>query len=248
MDLSDRVVLVTGGSRGIGRASALKLAGLGARVAVNYNQNEEAAAEVVAAATASGTDAIMVRGDVSTREGAEAAVKATVERWNRLDILVNNAGITRDQLIMRLSEDDWDAVLDTNLKGAYLCSKLASRQMLRARWGRIINISSVVGQMGNAGQSNYAAAKAGLLGLTKSLAREFASKNITANAIAPGWIETDIVSGLSDDARKFVLGQIPLGRYGEPDDVAGAVAFLASDAAAYITGQTLNVDGGMVMA
>ena len=247
MDLSDRVVLVTGGSRGIGRASALKLASLGARVAVNYNQNEAAAAEVVAAATASGTDAIMVQGDVSTREGAEAAVKATIERWNRLDILVNNAGITRDQLIMRLSEEDWDAVLDTNLKGAYLCSKLASRQMLRARWGRIINISSVVGQMGNAGQSNYAAAKAGLLGLTKSLAREFASKNITANAIAPGWIETDIVAGISEDARKYVLGQIPLGRYGEPDDVAGAVAFLASDAAAYITGQTLNVDGGMVM-
>ena len=230
MDLSDRVVLVTGGSRGIGRASALKLAGLGAKVAVNYNHNQEAAAEVVAAATASGTDAIMVQGDVSTREGAEAAVKATIERWNRLDILVNNAGITRDQLIMRLSEEDWDAVLDTNLKGAYLCSKLASRQMLRARWGRIINISSVVGQMGNAGQSNYAAAKAGLLGLTK-----------------PGWIETDIVAGISDDSRKYVLGQIPLGRYGEPDDVAGAVAFLASDAAAYITGQTLNVDGGMVM-
>lgn len=248
MDLRDRVVLVTGGSRGIGRASALKLASLGARVAVNYNQNEEAAGEVVAAATASGTDAFMVRGDVSTREGAEAAVKATVERWNRLDILVNNAGITRDQLIMRLSEDDWDAVLDTNLKSAYFCSKLASRQMLRARWGRIINISSVVGQMGNAGQTNYAAAKAGLLGLTKSLAREFASKNITANAIAPGWIETDIVSGISDEARKFVLGQIPLGRYGEPEDVAGVVAFLASDAAAYITGQTLNVDGGMVMA
>jgi 3-oxoacyl-[acyl-carrier protein] reductase len=247
VDLSDRVVLVTGGSRGIGRASALKLAGLGAKVAVNYNHNQDAAAEVVAAATASGTDAIMVQGDVSTREGAEAAVKATIERWNRLDILVNNAGITRDQLIMRLSEEDWDAVLDTNLKGAYLCSKLASRQMLRARWGRIINISSVVGQMGNAGQSNYAAAKAGLLGLTKSLAREFASKNITANAIAPGWIETDIVAGLSDDARKYVLGQIPLGRYGEPDDVAGAVAFLASDAAAYITGQTVNVDGGMVM-
>lgn len=247
MDLSDRVVLVTGGSRGIGRASALKLAGLGAKVAVNYNHNQEAAAEVVAAATASGTDAIMVQGDVSTREGAEAAVKATIERWNRLDILVNNAGITRDQLIMRLSEEDWDAVLDTNLKGAYLCSKLASRQMLRARWGRIINISSVVGQMGNAGQSNYAAAKAGLLGLTKSLAREFASKNITANAIAPGWIETDIVAGISEDARKYVLGQIPLGRYGEPEDVAGAVAFLASDAAAYITGQTLNVDGGMVM-
>ncbi|MDQ3328080.1 MAG: 3-oxoacyl-[acyl-carrier-protein] reductase [Chloroflexota bacterium] len=248
MESSDRVALVTGGSRGIGRATALKLASTGTRVVVNYHKNQEAAEEVVAAATAAGAEAIIVQGDVSTQEGAEAAVKATMERWNRLDILVNNAGITRDQLIMRLSEEDWDAVLDTNLKGAYLCSKLASRHMLRARWGRIINISSVVGQMGNAGQANYAAAKAGLLGLTKSLAREFASKNITANAIAPGWIETDIVAGLSEEARQYVLGQIPLGRYGEPEDVAEAVAFLVSDAAAYITGQTLNVDGGMVMA
>jgi len=248
VELSGRVALVTGGSRGIGRAIALKLASEGAHVAVNFNQNQLAAEEVVAAAKVAGVDAIMVQGDIGTREGAEAAVKATVERWNRLDILVNNAGITRDQLIMRLSDEDWDAVLDTNLKGAYLCSKLASRHMLRARWGRIINISSVVGQMGNAGQANYAASKAGLLGLTKSLAREFASKNITANAVAPGWIETDIVAGLSEEARQYVLGQIPLGRYGEPEDVAGAVAFLVSDAAAYITGQTLNVDGGMVMA
>jgi len=248
VELSGRVALVTGGSRGIGRAIALKLASEGAHVAVNFNQNQLAAEEVVAAAKVAGVDAIMVQGDIGTREGAEAAVKATVERWNRLDILVNNAGITRDQLIMRLSEEDWDAVLDTNLKGAYLCSKLASRHMLRARWGRIINISSVVGQMGNAGQANYAAAKAGLLGLTKSLAREYSSKNITANAVAPGWIETDIVAGLSEEARQYVLGQIPLGRYGEPEDVAGAVAFLVSDAAAYITGQTLNVDGGMVMA
>lgn len=248
MELSGKVALVTGGSRGIGRAIALKLASEGAHVAVNFNQNRLAAEEVVAAAKVAGVDAIMVQGDIGTREGAEAAVKATGERWNRLDILVNNAGITRDQLIMRLSDEDWDAVLDTNLKGAYLCSKLASRHMLRARWGRIINISSVVGQMGNAGQANYAASKAGLLGLTKSLAREFASKNITANAVAPGWIETDIVAGLSEEARQYVLGQIPLGRYGEPEDVAGAVAFLVSDAAAYITGQTLNVDGGMVMA
>jgi len=248
VELSGKVALVTGGSRGIGRAIALKLASEGAHVAVNFNQNQLAAEEVVAAAKVAGVDAIMVQGDIGTREGAEAAVKATGERWNRLDILVNNAGITRDQLIMRLSDEDWDAVLDTNLKGAYLCSKLASRHMLRARWGRIINISSVVGQMGNAGQANYAAAKAGLLGLTKSLSREYASKNITANAVAPGWIETDIVAGLSEEARQYVLGQIPLGRYGEPEDVAGAVAFLVSDAAAYITGQTLNVDGGMVMA
>ncbi len=247
MELAGKTALVTGASRGIGRATALKLATLGANVAVNYNRSPDAANEVVAQATGSGAEALAVAGDVGTREGAEAAVKAVTDRWGRIDILVNNAGITRDMLLMRLSEEDWDAVLDTNLKGAYLCSKLASRHMLRNRWGRIVNISSVVGITGNAGQANYAAAKAGLLGLTKSLAREFGSKNITANAVAPGYIETDITAGLSEEIRKAVLAQIPAARYGQPKDVAEAIAFLVSDRAAYINGQTLNVDGGMVM-
>jgi 3-oxoacyl-[acyl-carrier protein] reductase len=247
LELEGKIALVTGGSRGIGRATALKLTSQGARVAVNYVRSREAAEEVVAAATEQGAEALAVGGDVGTREGAEAAVGAAVERWGRLDILVNNAGIARDMLLLRLSEEDWDAVLDTNLKSAYMCSKLALRHMLRARWGRIINISSVVGVMGNAGQANYAAAKAGLLGLTRSIAKEFGSKGITANALAPGFIETDIVSGLSKEQRAAILGQVPAGRFGAPEDVAEAVAFLASPRAAYINGQTLHVDGGMVM-
>jgi 3-oxoacyl-[acyl-carrier protein] reductase len=248
VELAGKVALVTGASRGIGRATALKLASQGASVAVNYNRSREAADEVVAEAARSGAEAFSVGGDVGTREGAEAAVKAVADRWGRIDILVNNAGITRDMLLMRLSEADWDAVLDTNLKGAFLCSKLACRHMLRGRWGRIVNISSVVGLTGNAGQANYASAKAGLLGLTRSLARELGGKNITVNAVAPGYIETDITAGLSEEIRKAVLGQIPAGRYGQPEDVAEAVAFLVSERAAYINGQTLNVDGGMVTA
>ncbi|MDQ3856485.1 MAG: 3-oxoacyl-[acyl-carrier-protein] reductase [Chloroflexota bacterium] len=248
MELEGKVALVTGASRGIGRACALRLASLGARVVVNYNRSAEAANQVVAEVSSAGGDAIAIEGDVATLEGAESAVKAATDTWGRLDILVNNAGITRDMLLMRLSEEDWDAVLDTNLKGAYRCSKLAVRPMLRNRWGRIINISSVVGITGNAGQANYAAAKAGLLGLTRSLARELGSKGVTVNAVAPGYIETDIVARLPDSIKQAVLQQIPAGRYGQPEDVAEAVTFLASDRAAYINGQTLNVDGGMVMA
>lgn len=248
MELAGKVALVTGGSRGIGRATALKLAAQGAKVGVNYNRSPDAANEVVAEAASGGGEAVAIPGDVGTRDGAEGAVKAVVDQFGKLDILVNNAGITRDMLLMRLSEEDWDAVLDTNLKGAYMCSKVACRHMLRSRWGRIVNISSVVGLTGNAGQANYASAKAGLLGLTKSLARELGSKNITVNAIAPGYIETDIVAGLSEEIRQYVLSQIPAGRYGQPEDVAEAVAFLVSDRASYINGQTLNVDGGMVTA
>lgn len=247
MDLEGKVALVTGGSRGIGRATAIKLASLGARVVVNYNRSKEAAEEVVRAISEAGGEAVAAPGDVSTKEGAENAVNTALNTWGKIDILVNNAGITRDTLLMRMSEEDWEAVIDTNLKGAYLCSKLAVRSMLRNRWGRIINISSVVGLVGNVGQANYASAKAGLLGLTKSIAREFGSKNITANAIAPGYIETDIVAVLSEDIKKAILSQIPAGRYGKPEEVAELVAFLASDKAAYINGQTINIDGGMVM-
>jgi len=247
VDLEGKVALVTGGSRGIGRATAIKLASLGARVVVNYNRSKEAAEEVVRAISEAGGEAVAAPGDVSTKEGAENAVNTALNTWGKIDILVNNAGITRDTLLMRMSEEDWEAVIDTNLKGAYLCSKLAVRSMLRNRWGRIINISSVVGLVGNVGQANYASAKAGLLGLTKSIAREFGSKNITANAIAPGYIETDIVAVLSEDIKKAILSQIPAGRYGKPEEVAELVAFLASDKAAYINGQTINIDGGMVM-
>ncbi len=247
MDLESKVALVTGGSRGIGRATAIKLASLGAKVVINYNRSKEAAEEVVRAISEAGGEAVVAPGDVSTKEGAENAVNTALNTWGRIDILVNNAGITRDTLLMRMSEEDWEAVIDTNLKGAYLCSKLAVRSMLRNRWGRIINISSVVGLVGNVGQANYASAKAGLLGLTKSIAREFGSKNITANAIAPGYIETDIVAALSEDIKKAILSQIPAGRYGKPEEVAELVAFLASDKAAYINGQTINIDGGMVM-
>lgn len=247
MELAGKVALVTGSSRGIGRATALRLVSAGACVAVNYHHSAESAGEVVAEATGCGQEAIAVEADISTAQGAESAVKAVVDHWGRIDILVNNAGITRDMLLMRLSESDWDAVLDTNLKGAYLCSKLAARHMLRNRWGRIVNVSSVVGLMGNAGQANYAAAKAGLLGLTKSIAREFGGKGITANAVAPGYIETDIVAKLPNNIKQALLEQIPAGRYGQPEDVAEAVAFLASDRASYINGQTINVDGGLLM-
>lgn len=248
MELTGKVALVTGASRGIGRATALKLASLGANVVVNYNRSPDAAEEVVAQAAALGAEAAAVAGDIGTMQGADVVVKAALDRWGRLDILVNNAGITRDNLLMRMSEDEWDAVLDTNLKGAYLCTKLAVRQMLRNRWGRIVNISSVVGLMGNAGQANYAAAKAGLLGLTKATAKEFGSKGITANAVAPGYIDTDIVADLAEQIKSAILAQIPAGRYGQPEEVAEAVAFLVSDRAGYVNGQTLNVDGGMVTA
>ena len=247
IDLSNRVALVTGASRGIGRGIALELAASGARVIVNYRGQQQAADEVVAAIEAAGGSATAVQADVAQQADIERLIKTTQDTYGRLDILINNAGITRDNLLLRMKDDEWDDVLSTNLRSVYLLTKAALRPMMKARWGRIITITSVVGLTGNAGQANYAAAKAGLIGFTKSVAREMASRGITANAVAPGYIETDITKDLSDEIKATALANIPLGRMGRPDDVAGAVVFLASDAAAYITGQTLAVDGGMTM-
>ena len=247
MTLEGKVALVTGGSRGIGRAIALLLAARGAKVVINYNRNLEEANAVVAAIEGKGGQAIALQGDVSNPTDAQKLVEQTVKNYGRIDILVNNAGITKDTLMMRMSESDWDAVLDTNLKGAYLCAKAALRPMLKSKGGRIINISSVSGQAGSGGQANYSAAKAGLIGFTKALAREVGSRSITVNAVAPGFIETDMTNVLAEEFKKKALDQIPLERFGKPEDVAEAVAFLASDAANYITGQVLAVNGGMVM-
>ncbi|MCI0815942.1 MAG: 3-oxoacyl-[acyl-carrier-protein] reductase [Chloroflexi bacterium] len=243
--LEGRRALVTGASRGIGRAVALRLAADGAAVAVNYHTGEAEAAEVVAAITGAGGTAVSIGGDVSDAAGAAATVATAADALGGLDILVNNAGITRDNLVLRLSEEDWDAVLDVNLKGAFLCTKAALRPMLRQRSGRIINMTSVVAGTGNPGQANYAAAKAGLIGLTKTVAREVASRGITVNAVAPGFISTRMVEAITEEQRGLVLERIPLARFGTPEDVAACVAFLASDDAGYITGQVLGVDGGL---
>jgi 3-oxoacyl-[acyl-carrier protein] reductase len=247
MMLEGKIALVTGGSRGIGRAIALLLAERGAKVALNYNRNLEEANAVAAAIESKGGQALVVQGDVSIAAEAQGLVEQTIKTYGRIDILVNNAGITRDTLMMRMSETDWDAVLDTNLKGAYLCAKAVLRPMLKSKGGRIINISSVSGQAGSGGQANYSAAKAGLIGFTKALAREVGSRGITVNAVAPGFIETDMTNALSAEFKQKIQDQIPLERFGKPEDVAEAVAFLASDAANYITGQVLAVNGGMVM-
>jgi 3-oxoacyl-[acyl-carrier protein] reductase len=247
LPLAGKVALVTGASRGIGRAIAMRLATDGARVAVNYQRNAEAAQEVAAAISAAGGAAQVLPADVANRDQVDGMVAGLVKTWGRLDILVNNAGITRDTLLLRMREDDWDAVLDTNLRGAFLCTKAAVRPMLRTG-GRIINISSVVGQTGNPGQANYAAAKAGLIGFTMALAREVASRSITVNAVAPGYITTDMTAEIKPEYAERLLQMIPLGRLGQPEEVAELVAFLASDRAAYITGQTIRVDGGLVMA
>ncbi len=247
IDLSGKVALVTGAGRGIGRACALKLAEAGARVVVNYHASETAAQEVAGVITGAGGEARIIKADVSLPDEVDAMVNGLIKDWGRIDILVNNAGITRDNLMMRMSQDEWDSVLDTNLRSAYFTSRAVLRTMLRNRWGRIINLSSVVGLTGNAGQANYAAAKAGLIGFTKSLAKEVGSRNITANAVAPGFIETDITAGLPATLKAEMLKLIPAERYGQPDDVANVVLFLASDLAAYVTGQVVNADGGMVM-
>lgn len=247
LSLEKRVALVTGGSRGIGRAIALELAARGAAVVVNYNKSPEAAGEAVQQIQAAGGKAAAFQADVSDFKQAEALVKFTVETFGDLGILVNNAGITRDQLIMLMPESDWDAVIGANLKSTFNCSKAAVRHMMRKRYGRIISIASVAGQMGNPGQTNYSASKAGQIGFTKALAREVATRNVTVNAVAPGFVDTEILDAMPPETLTAALKLVPLGRKGQPEEIAHAVAFLASDQAAYITGQVLGVDGGMAM-
>lgn len=246
IDLTAKVAVVTGGGRGIGRAVALALAEAGADVALAVSRDVEAAEAVAEEVRAKGRHALARRTDVASGEETEALVAAAVEELGRIDILVNNAGITRDGLVMRMGEEDWDAVLDVNLKGAFNCSRAALRRMVRQRSGRIVNITSVMGITGNAGQANYAASKAGLIGLTKSTAKEVGSRGITCNAVAPGWIQTRMTAGLSEEIASQALKQIPLGRLGEPEDIASLVVFLCSEAASYITGQVIVVDGGLI--
>jgi 3-oxoacyl-[acyl-carrier protein] reductase len=246
MRLGDRVALVTGASQGIGRACALKLASEGATVALAA-RNQEKLTELADEIKSAGGKAAAFSLDVGQEEQIKAVIKSVLAQFGKIDILVNNAGITRDQLVMRMKRADWDAVLNTNLTSAYLCTQQVMSSMLKQRWGRIINITSVFGQTGQAGQANYASSKAGLIGLTMAIAREVGSRNITCNAVAPGFIETAMTSGLGDDLRQNAVKMIPLGRVGTPEEVANAVAFLASDESAYITGHVLNVNGGMLM-
>ena len=247
MSLTGKIALVTGGSRGIGRAICLEFARQGANVAVNYAGNEKAAQETVAECEALGVKALAIKADVADAKACEDMVKQVLDTFGRIDILVNNAGITRDGLTLQMKEEDFDAVLDTNLKGAFCCCKAVYRPMMRQRYGRIINMSSIVGLRGNPGQANYCASKAGLIGLTKSLAKELAGRKITVNAVAPGFIDTDMTAVLSEQAKQAMLATIPMAHLGQAEDVAHAVAFFASDEAAYVTGQVLCVDGGMAV-
>lgn len=245
--LDGSVAVVTGGSRGIGRAVCLALASAGAQVAVGYHSRADAAEEVVAAITAAGGAAFAHQADVSVRVQAEGLIAAVQERWGRVDVLVNNAGLTRDGLLLRMSDDAWHEVLRANLDGAFWCLRASAKIMLRQRSGRIVNIASVAGTVGNAGQANYSAAKAGLIGLTRAAAAELASRGITVNAVAPGWIDTDMTAGLPEVARQAALARVPLGRMGRPEDIAQAVLYLAGPGASYVTGTVLVVDGGLTM-
>ncbi len=245
--LSGKVAFVTGASRGIGRATAVRLAQDGAKVALNFASNVAKAEEVKREIEAAGSEAMLLQGDVSKFDVVTDLVNKTVDAWGRLDILVNNAGIARDNLLLKMSEDDFDKVIATNLKGVFNCTKAVTKIMMKQRGGRIVNMSSVVALRGNVSQANYAAAKAGIIGLTKSAARELASRGVTVNAVAPGFIDTDMTAALSEKVKEVLLKEIPAGRMGTPEDVANAVAFLVSDQAAYITGQVLSVNGGLVM-
>ncbi|AEE96246.1 3-oxoacyl-[acyl-carrier-protein] reductase [Mahella australiensis] len=245
--LKDKVALITGASRGIGRATAIKLGSEGAKVAVNYLKNADAAAKVVDIINSNGGDAVAIQGDTSVREHAVDVVNRTLEHYGTIDILVNNAGITRDNLLMRMSQDDWQKVIDINLGSVFNCTQAVCRTMIKKRSGTIINIASVVGLTGNAGQANYAAAKAGIIGFTKAVAKELSSRGITVNAVAPGFIKTDMTDTLADSVKEQVLNNIPLHRFGEPEEVAELIAFLAGEGAKYITGQVINIDGGLVM-
>jgi len=244
VELEGKVSLVTGASRGIGKAIALKLASLGCKVAVNYRKRDSEANSVVEAIKGQGREAISVKADVADGEAVRVMMQQVTDRWGKIDILVNNAGINRDTLLLRMPESAWDEVINTNLRGAYLCTKFVLRSMVTQHWGRIINIASVVGIIGNAGQSNYAASKGGLIAFTKSIAREMGSRNITANAIAPGFIVTEMTDKLPQERKEAILAMIPLNRFGKPEDVAELVAFLANEKASYITGQVICIDGG----
>ncbi len=246
-DLKGKTALVTGGARGIGRATAVRLARDGAKVAINFKGNADAAAEAKRLVEEVGSQAVTIQGDVSVEADADRVVKEAIAfGGGKLEILVNNAGTTRDDLLIRMTPEQWDTVMDLNLRGAFLVTRAAMRPMMKQRFGRIVNVSSVAGVSGNAGQANYASAKAGLIGFTKTIAREMASRNITANAVAPGFVPTDLTNALIDQMQETILKQIPLGRFGTVEDVANAIAFLVSDEASYITGQVLQIDGGMV--
>ena len=247
MSLESRIALVTGASKGIGEVIAISLAKAGAKVAVNYHTGAESASRIVETIAASGGEALAIGGDVSQEDQVDSIVKGIIQSWGRLDILVNNAGITRDKLLLRMSADEWDKVISVNLRGVYLSTKSVLPHMIRQRHGRIVNMSSVVGLSGNPGQANYAASKAGIIGFTKSMAREVASRNITVNAVAPGYIITTMVQKLPEDVQKGILARIPMSRFGTPEDVAEVVKFLCTDGAGYVTGQVIGIDGGLAV-